>query len=110
MFLFQKKEEKTNYWKIVGITLGIIAAIGATGVALYALLKKAGYFCCDCCDCCECLELECPACGEPVYIDECDVEEIDDLEGPSCGKVLTLVETEIDDEDDCECGCCCDSE
>ena len=52
MFLFQKKEEKTNYWKIVGITLGIIAAIGAAGVALYALLKKAGYFCCDCdCDC-----------------------------------------------------------
>ena len=46
MFLFQKKEEKTNYWKIVGITLGIIAAIGAAGVAVYALLKRAGYFCC----------------------------------------------------------------
>ena len=44
MFLFQKKEEKTNYWKIVGITLGIIAAIGAAGVAVYALLKRAGYF------------------------------------------------------------------
>ena len=44
MFLFQKREEKTNYWKIVGITLGIIAAIGAAGVAVYALLKRAGYF------------------------------------------------------------------
>ena len=60
---------------------------------------------CDCCDCCECLELECPACGEPVYIDECDVEEIDELECPSCGKVLTLVETDVE-EDECDCGCC----
>ena len=59
---------------------------------------------CDCCDCCECLELECPACGEPVYIDECDVDEIDELECPSCGKVLSIVETEA--EDDCDCGCC----
>ena len=66
---------------------------------------------CDCCDCCECLELECPACGEPVYIDECDVDEIDELECPSCGKVLTLVETEIDEDDgECECDCCCDAE
>jgi hypothetical protein len=65
---------------------------------------------CDCCDCCECLELECPACGEPVYIDECDIEEIDELECPSCGKVLTIVETEAED-DDCECDCgCCDAE
>ncbi len=54
---------------------------------------------CDCCDCCECLELECPACGEPVYIDECDVEDIDELECPSCGQVLNLVEIE-DDEDE----------
>ena len=65
---------------------------------------------CDCCDCCECLELECPACGEPVYIDECDIEDIDELECPSCGKVLTIVETEAED-DDCECDCgCCDAE
>lgn len=61
---------------------------------------------CDCCDCCECLELECPACGEPVYIDECDIEDIDELECPSCGKVLTIVETEAED-DDCECDCGC---
>ncbi|MBR5286542.1 MAG: hypothetical protein IKU30_06570 [Clostridia bacterium] len=65
---------------------------------------------CDCCDCCECLELECPACGEPVYIDECDIEEIDELECPSCGKVLTIVETDADDDCDCECGCCEDAE
>ena len=53
----------------------------------------------DCCcddddDCCECLELECPACGEPVYIDECDIDDIEELECPSCGKVLKLVETD----------------
>ncbi|MBR5780098.1 MAG: zinc ribbon domain-containing protein [Clostridia bacterium] len=65
---------------------------------------------CDCCDCCECLELECPACGEPVYIDECDIEEIDELECPSCGKVLTIVETDADDDCECECGCCEDAE
>lgn len=70
--------------------------------------------CCDCCDdddcdcdddCCECLELECPACGEPIYIDECDVEKIDELECPACGKVLSIVETDGEDYD-----CCCDCE
>ena len=40
MFLFQKKEEKTNYWKVVGITLGSISAMGAAGVAVSALLKR----------------------------------------------------------------------
>ena len=57
---------------------------------------------CCCCDddddCCECLELECPVCGKPVYIDEADVEKIDELECPSCGKVLSLVETEVEDD------------
>ncbi len=73
MFLFQKKVEKPNYWKIVGITLGIIAAIGAAGVALYALLKKYGYCCCDdCCDCCDC------DCDDYCLDDElCDCEEIE---------------------------------
>ena len=71
MFLFQKKEEKTNYWKIVGITLGIIAAIGAVGVALYALLKKAGYFCCDCCDCEDC-------CLDDELCDEIEIEEVEE--------------------------------
>ena len=51
------------------------------------------------CDC-ECLELECPACGKPVYIDECDADEIDELECPNCGKLLSLVQT--DDEDESE--------
>ena len=76
MFLFQKKEEKTNYWKIVGITLGIIAAIGAAGVALYALLKKAGYFCCDCCDCdcCDCDDY----CLDDELCDEIEIEEVEE--------------------------------
>lgn len=78
MFLFQKKEEKTNYWKIVGITLGIIAGIGAVGVALYALLKKAGYFCCcdDCCDCdcCDCDDY----CLDDELCDEIEIEEVEE--------------------------------
>ena len=63
---------------------------------------------CDCCDCCECLELECPECGEPIYIDECDVEKIEELECPSCSKVLKLVIRE--DDDDCDCCCECNEE
>lgn len=66
---------------------------------------------CDCCDdddCCECIELECPACGEPVYIDECDIDDIDELECPSCGKVLQVVELDDDAEGECDCGCCHD--
>ena len=35
MFLFQKKEEKTNYWKIVGITLGIISLVLALLVGIF---------------------------------------------------------------------------
>ncbi len=76
MFLFQKKEEKTNYWKIVGITLGIIAAIGAVGVAVYALLKRAGYFCCDCCDC-DCCDCE-DYCLDEELCDEIEVEEVEE--------------------------------
>lgn len=57
---------------------------------------------CDCCDCCECLELECPACGKPVYIDEDDVEDIDELECPSCGQVLNVVEIGDVEEDEAD--------
>lgn len=78
MFLFQKREEKTNYWKIVGITLGIIAAIGAAGVAVYALLKRAGYFCCcdDCCDCCDCDDY----CLDDELCEEIEIEEVEEEE------------------------------
>ena len=78
MFLFQKREEKTNYWKIVGITLGIIAAIGAAGVAVYALLKRAGYFCCcdDCCDCCDCEDY----CLDDELCEEIEIEEVEEEE------------------------------
>ncbi len=77
MFLFQKKEEKTNYWKIVGITLGIIAAIAAAGVAVYALLKKNGYCCCDdCCDCCDCDDY----CLDDELCEEIEIEEVEEEE------------------------------
>lgn len=106
MFLFQKKEEKTNYWKIVGITLGIIAGIGAVGVALYALLKKAGYFCCcdDCCDCdcCDCDEeyydVTCPSCGEDFEVDE-DTLLDGGVECPACGEHL---EFDFDEDEEIE--------
>ena len=79
MFLFQKKEEKTNYWKIVGITLGIIAAIGAAGVALYALLKKNGYCCCD--DCCDCDCCDCDDyCLDDELCEEIEIEEVEEEE------------------------------
>ncbi|MBQ4140584.1 MAG: hypothetical protein IJD70_04520 [Clostridia bacterium] len=79
MFLFQKKEEKTNYWKIVGITLGIIAAIGAVGVAIYALLKKNGYCCCD--DCCDCDCCDCDDyCLDDELCEEIEIEEVEEEE------------------------------
>lgn len=76
MFPFQKKVEKPNYWKIVGITLGIIAAIAAAGVAVYALLKKTGVCCCDdCCDCdCGCDDY----CLDDELCDEVEIEEVEE--------------------------------
>lgn len=54
---------------------------------------------CDCdCDCCDddCVyELECPACGAPVEVDEDTVME-GGIECPSCGEFL---EFELDEED-----------
>jgi len=76
MFLFQKKEEKTNYWKIVGITLGIIAAIGAAGVAIYALLKRKDYCCDECCDCCDCDDY----CLDDDLCEEIEIEEVEEEE------------------------------
>lgn len=57
---------------------------------------------CDCCDDFDCAEIECPACGEVIYLD-CDMlgDEEDTLTCPACGE-------EIDLEFDC-CDCCdCD--
>lgn len=46
----------------------------------------------------ECVELECPACKEPIYVDESDLDLIEELECPSCGKVLKLVEIADEEE------------
>ncbi len=64
---------------------------------------------CDCCDD-EMYEVECPSCGEAIYLDESMFDE-DYIECPECGEKLEL---DIDF-DDCDCGCdcgcdCCDDE
>ncbi len=73
---------------------------------------------CDCdCDCqddfdCDCgeelYEVECPSCGEAIYLDESMFDE-EYIECPECGEKLEL---DIDFEDcDCDCDCdCCDDE
>ena len=68
---------------------------------------------CDCgCDCCddddELYEVECPSCGEAIYLDESMFDE-EYIECPECGEKLEL---DIDFEDcDCDCDCdCCDDE
>lgn len=60
---------------------------------------------CDCCDCDdEGFEVECPACGEYVYIDpDMDPSEI---ECPECGEIFDCT-CDCCDADDCDC---CDCE
>lgn len=62
---------------------------------------------CDC-DCCcddETYEVECPSCGETIFLDESMFDE-DYIECPGCGEKLEL---DIDF-DDCDCDCCCDED
>ena len=66
---------------------------------------------CDC-DCCcdeddEMYEVECPSCGEVIYLDE-DMFDEEYIECPACGEKLEL---DIDFDDcDCDCGCCGEDE
>ena len=71
---------------------------------------------CDCCDddcdcgCCDddYFEVECPSCGEEIYLDDEMLDE-EFIECPACGEKLEL-DIEFDD-CDCDCGCCdCDEE
>lgn len=50
-------------------------------------------------------EVECPACGETLCIDE-DMLELGEMDCPNCGERLEF------DFDECDCGCedCCDHE
>lgn len=62
-------------------------------------------FDCDCGD--ELYEVECPSCGEAIYIDESMFDE-EYIECPECGEKLEL---DIDFEDcDCDCDCCDDED
>lgn len=47
-------------------------------------------------------EVECPACGEKIYLDESIISD-GSIDCPSCGESL---EFDIDDCDDEECDCC----
>ncbi len=64
--------------------------------------------CCDddCCDCDEdgCVELECPECGEPIYIDYAELNEISNKQEPTvtCPSCNKTFEVSIDIEDDKE--------
>ena len=66
---------------------------------------------CDCDDDFDCdygnelYEVECPSCGEAIYLDESMFDE-EYIECPECGEKLEL---DIDFEDcDCDCDCCDD--
>lgn len=62
-------------------------------------------FDCDCGD--ELYEVECPSCGEAIYLDESMFDE-EYIECPECGEKLEL---DIDFEDcDCDCDCCGDED
>lgn len=59
---------------------------------------------CDCCDCCDCdedgiVELECPACGELICIEEEELEDCEQLECPACNKMLNVVCSDEEDEE-----------
>lgn len=66
----------------------------------------------DCCDCCDCeddelYEVECPSCGEEIYLDDEMLDE-EFIECPACGEKLEL---DIDFDDCCDCGCdCCEED
>ena len=64
--------------------------------------------CDDCCDCCDddcCEELECPACGEKIYIDSEEIDHMDKVVCPSCNAELDIVCNDDCCDDDCDCGC-----
>ncbi len=63
----------------------------------------------DCCDCCDCedddlYEVECPSCGEEIYLDDEMLDE-EFIECPACGEKLEL---DIEFDDCCDCCDCCD--
>ena len=72
---FQKK--KTNYGKIIAITVAVVAAASAIAFVVYKLIKKyTDEFVCDCDDLldeCECEECECEECDLALE----DAEEVE---------------------------------
>ena len=65
-----KEYEKPNYAKIVGITLGIMAGIGAAGVGAYLYCKKKGIKICIC---------KSGECEDEEWYDDEDI--LDEIEG-----------------------------
>ncbi len=57
----------------------------------------------DCVNCDEeacVVRLECPACGEEIFMEACRLEDREHLECPFCGEMLDVVCEEAGDEDD----------
>lgn len=52
-------------------------------------------------------EIECPSCGESIYLDDSVLEE-GKIDCPSCGKTIDFSEFQLEFEDsDCDCDCNC---
>ncbi len=69
----------------------------------YVYCDDEDFCCCDDED--DLYEVECPSCGEEIFLDDEMLEE-EFIECPACGEKLEL-DIDFDDCDcDCDCGCC----
>ena len=75
----------------------------------YVYCDEDDDFCCCDDDEDDLYEVECPSCGEEIFLDEEMLDE-EFIECPACGEKLEL-DIDWDDCDcDCDCGCCGDEE
>ena len=77
MFIFKKEQKKTNYGKIIAITLAVVGGVCAVAFVVYKLFQKF-FSCCEC-DCGDELLDEC----ECDCDDFCDDEE-EEKESEAC--------------------------
>ena len=73
---FRREPEKPNYFKIIAITLAIIAGIGAAAVSAYKLFQKYFHLC-DC-ECEDFLDDGCEDCD--IFIEDDSEAVVEDKE------------------------------